>query len=542
MDSSRLADRLRAAVEAGHLLGAALAVIDRDDTTVAVGRTSVEDEGVAVTPTTLFDLGSIAKMFCAALVMRLVEAGALDLDQPVEQSLPGFAFDDREHGPRVTLRHLLSHSSGLPSAGKDWGPCGPGALRDFAYEQLVHYRFVAPPGRLHLYSNTAICLAGHVAEAATGRTYRDHVQAEVLDPLGMTRTTFDRAVAMTRRVALPHERDEGGRLVACHRWTDNRSGEPSSFAVGPVVDLARVARMHLGRGRLGDMPYLSAASIDAMHRPHVSRRTAGASHPFTHLYAGYGLGLMTGTYRGARVLRHGGTSQSFNCFLELLPDVGHGFVLLTNAGDDAAVGELVLSLYDELLGLTSDDRAVPPPPSSAEAPWPEHEGTYLDAARGRLATVRPIGASLVLDVGGGARPLVAIGAGAFYAPRSDGAREPVAFVSGDGDGGATGWMTLGGQPFRRIAIGTPAPEDRAAWSAPVGTYVDPSNLGDGAEVRIDLDGERLRFETDWDDGELTPLGPRRFIGSIGLVEFGDDAQWLSVGGATRYLRVAKAGC
>src|SRR4051794_38347623 len=127
MDSSRLADRLRAAVEAGHLLGAALAVIDRDDTTVAVGRTSVEDEGVAVTPTTLFDLGSIAKTFCAALVMRLVEAGALDLDRPVEQSLPGFAFDDREHGPRVTLRHLLSHSSGLPSAGKDWGPCGPGA-------------------------------------------------------------------------------------------------------------------------------------------------------------------------------------------------------------------------------------------------------------------------------------------------------------------------------------------------------------------------------------------------------------------------------
>src|ERR1043165_6026297 len=77
-------------------------------------------------------------MFCAALVLGLGEPGALDLDWPVEQHLPGFAFDDRVHGPRVTLRHLLSHSSGLPGAGKDRGPCAPTALRVVAYEQPVH--------------------------------------------------------------------------------------------------------------------------------------------------------------------------------------------------------------------------------------------------------------------------------------------------------------------------------------------------------------------------------------------------------------------
>ena len=80
MDSSHLADRLRAAVEAGHLLGAALAVIDRDDTTVAVGRTSVEDEGVAVTPTTLFDLGG--------LQVELEELLGVRVDIRVPRDLP----------------------------------------------------------------------------------------------------------------------------------------------------------------------------------------------------------------------------------------------------------------------------------------------------------------------------------------------------------------------------------------------------------------------------------------------------------------------
>ena len=235
---SRIEDRIVAAVESGRVLGVSLAIVKGGDVAAAAfGKTSVEADGVPVTPTTLFAIASISKVILATLIMRLVERGALDPDRPVVSYLPDFSFSDPERGSRVTLRHLLSHSSGLPAAGKNWGPCGRGALRDFVYEQVPHYGFIADPGQVYEYSNTAICIAGHVAEAVTGDAYRDLVTEHVLDPLGMSRTTYDHAVAMTYRLALPHEEDDGT-LQTVHRWPDNASGDPAGFAIAPVVDLA----------------------------------------------------------------------------------------------------------------------------------------------------------------------------------------------------------------------------------------------------------------------------------------------------------------
>jgi CubicO group peptidase (beta-lactamase class C family) len=78
--------------------------------------------------------------------MRLVERGQLDLDGPVLLYVPGFGFSDPELGARMTLRHLLSHSSGLAAGGKDFGPPDRDALARFVHEQLSRYAFVAEPG------------------------------------------------------------------------------------------------------------------------------------------------------------------------------------------------------------------------------------------------------------------------------------------------------------------------------------------------------------------------------------------------------------
>src|SRR5205823_9271156 len=116
--------------------------------------------------------------------------------------------------------------------------------------------FVAEPGRVHLYSNTAVTLAGHVAEVVTGRTYRDLVDALVCVPLEMERTTFDHAVAMTYPLALPHEEAEG-QLRTRHRWTDNLSGDPSSFLNSTALDLANLAIVQLNGGRSKDQEFLT---------------------------------------------------------------------------------------------------------------------------------------------------------------------------------------------------------------------------------------------------------------------------------------------
>jgi CubicO group peptidase (beta-lactamase class C family) len=189
------------------VLGAAVAIIQNGEISYigGFGRTTVEEHGVQVTSSTLFAYGSICKNICAALIMRLVEQGLLNLDMPIVHFLPDLRFSNARHGEKVTLRHLLSHTSGIPMAGKYWGPRDPESLKRFVYEQIPHYTFLAAPGTFHLYSNTAFCIAGYIAEAITGEFYDDLVQEYVFDPLQMVRTSFDPVVSLTYPVALPHK-------------------------------------------------------------------------------------------------------------------------------------------------------------------------------------------------------------------------------------------------------------------------------------------------------------------------------------------------
>ena len=199
LNTHRLEQRIERHVAAREIVGLALALTRGTEVTYArgFGTTSVEDGGLAVTPRTLFCIGSISKSLTGTLVMRLVEQGKLDLDTPVVDYLPGFAFSDPALGARITLRHVLSHTTGLPNAGKDFGPRDPDALRRFVWEEIPRYGFVAEPGAVHLYSNTVIVLAGYLAEVVTGRYYEQLMREMVFDPLRMQRATFDRTVAMT---------------------------------------------------------------------------------------------------------------------------------------------------------------------------------------------------------------------------------------------------------------------------------------------------------------------------------------------------------
>ena len=116
--------RIQKYIDAQLLVGVALAIVKGDAIVYArgFGTTSVEDSATPITPKTMFAIGSTSKTLCATMVMRLVEQGKLDLDRPIQTYLPNFAFSDPRKGSKVTLRHVLSHTTGLPSGGKNWGP------------------------------------------------------------------------------------------------------------------------------------------------------------------------------------------------------------------------------------------------------------------------------------------------------------------------------------------------------------------------------------------------------------------------------------
>ena len=528
-------------IDRGQILGLSIAVIQDGEVAFAEGfGLAGADAGRAVTPDTLFGIGSISKTLLAVLILRLVEAGSLDLDTPVVKYLPDFSFSRRDYGERVTLSHLLSHTAGLPGAGKDWGPPGSGALKQFIHDQLAGHSFLVEPGRIHLYSSTAITLAGYTAEAVCGRPYRELLKELVLQPLGMERTTFEHAVAMTYPVALPHEEGPDGRPVTTHRLADNAAGEPSGFAFSSAPELANLALMLLDRGRFQGQEFLRPESVHRMFKPLGERPMRGARHPLAALYSGYGLGVQTGAYDGNRVVRHGGVSQSYNCFFELLPDLGRGMVVLTNYSQEPHLSELVVRLYDQLLGLPDRGMIFLPPPEADETA-PEdvvlqnYAGTYLDVEYGRLIRIHYRKQTLWVEEHERLNQLTAISAREYYYEAEDGLRIPVVFVPEMDT--PSRFVYVAGQPFIRCEPDEDYQSDREALNRYIGVYGDPSNLDPDSVLEIRLEGGELRLQGDGADESLRPLAPGAFLSSLGLIEFASQdgkAQSLTLGKATRY--------
>ncbi len=132
----KLEQRIEQGMQKGHVPGLALAIVKDQEVIYArgFGVTSVEDGGAPITPQTLFRIGSTTKPMTGTAIMRLVEAGKLDLDRPVKEYIDWLTLSEEDVAGRVTLRMLMSHTAGLPNTlagatGKGWRHlCGKGYL------------------------------------------------------------------------------------------------------------------------------------------------------------------------------------------------------------------------------------------------------------------------------------------------------------------------------------------------------------------------------------------------------------------------------
>ncbi|MBZ0300214.1 MAG: beta-lactamase family protein [Anaerolineae bacterium] len=508
-------NRFQQLVDQRELVGMAFAVVYGSETAYirGLGVTGVEDYRLPVTPDTLFAIGSITKAVAAATMMCLVEQQILDLDRPIVEVIEGFAFEDKTNGRQVTLRHLLSHSSGLPAAGRNWALRGRDALRTFVWEDLRVHQFVAPPGKVHIYSNTAISSAAYVAEVVTGTPFDDLVRQLVFDPLDMQRSTFDLAEAMTYPTALPHGHAEDGSLRVIHRLADNDMGHASSFCFCSTHDLAKFAAALLMPGKL-----LRAETLYEMQTPVIGLHTSGANYPGALMNAAYGLGLSVGEYRGSRLVRHGGMNQSYNCFMEIFPDQQIAVVLQTNYMDDEGALNILFELFDELLKPTPPLR----PPAPAEIPYRADEylaGEYLNPVKG-IQTISANEGHLILN---GEYPLTGIGEGRFYYQIEE-LRFPVAFPD-------PGTLIVRGTPYHHLQRKTFEP-DLAQWQALVGVFIDPfTPYPEETAIHVRFAEDRIWIN----DTAQEALSNNRFTSSDGLYEFLDE-DTLQVCMGIRYVR------
>ncbi|ROQ88883.1 CubicO group peptidase (beta-lactamase class C family) [Streptomyces sp. 2132.2] len=352
--------------------GAALAVVV--DGAVHELASGVLHRGTGVTATTdsVFQMGSIAKIYTATLVMQLAEAGRLDLDAPVVNVLPEFSVADPEAAAVITPRLLLSHTSGLTCDFTHDSGRGDDCLARYV-EAAKGVALDCPPGSAISYSSVGYNVLGRIVEVVTGKVWDEALRDLLLAPLGLTRTMTLPEEALRFRAAMGHLGEPGQDPEPAPSWDlMPRSAGPYGRVIASAGDLARLALMHLegGVGQDGTR-VLSRESVELMQR-----RVVDTPDKWTVSSDGWGLGWTLYDWNGVQGYGHDGASIGQYGYLRVVPSAGVAIALLTNGG---GARELYATLYRELLaelaGVTVPEPFAPPaePPAVDFAPL---VGTY----------------------------------------------------------------------------------------------------------------------------------------------------------------------
>lgn len=341
-----------------HVPGLAVAVIQEGELVYArgFGVTGLGEQAVPVTADTLFRVGSVTKQMTAILILRLVEAGLLNLDRPVIDYLPEFRLSDAQATEAVTLRLLLAHSSGLINQADHYGSRDPQGLRRYVLHEIPKLPVWYAPGQVFSYSNNNYNIAGLVAETVTGRSYDDLMQEYVFDALEMSRTTFDPLRAMGLGLAMPVMRGRDGEWSPLPVFPENTANHPSFFAMSSVRDLAHLALFHMNRGQFGGRQVVRADLVDEMHRP--QQRNYYASQ------LAAGLGIFSNVRKGVPLLTHFGDISSYSADIITVPTHKAAVIVVNN--NEFPIYDILYKVLDQLVPGTEAT-------GESDAPTEDHE-------------------------------------------------------------------------------------------------------------------------------------------------------------------------
>jgi CubicO group peptidase (beta-lactamase class C family) len=389
------------------------------------GMASLE-HGIALSPRSVLDVGSISKQFTAMAILMLQKEGKLSIDDPIRKYIPEMpAYADR-----VTIRRALSQTSGLRDLYVMWSQTGRAFAGDTIDALRVITRSAEPnyePGARYLYTNSGWILAAQIVYRLTGQTLAQFAEARIFKPLGMhdTRYLADASLMIPNLATGYAPRGANGFRVARSAYDGAIVGAGAVHTT--VEDFGRWLDNY-DAGTVGGRDIITTMTT-ATTLNDGSPATSGASQA-------YAVGLNVGTLRGLRVVSHGGSWAGYRGHFLRFPDQRMAvstFCNLTTSGPD--------SLARQVAAIYLGDRMQPDSAAewrSALARKPRTDvpaatlralaGVYRNVERGEVQRLRMAGDTLIA-VGGERTPLVPLEGGSFRA----GAGTEIRF---EGDAGA----------------------------------------------------------------------------------------------------------
>lgn len=502
--------------------GAALAVV-RNGKIIYMrgyGMAKLED-GIVMTPDRIFDIGSVSKQFTATCVVMLVRDGRVALDDDVRKYIPELP----NYGKTITVRHLLHHTSGLRDynallelagfRGDSDCPNVDEALDVICRQKALNY----PPGEEYSYTNTGYFLLGQIVERVSGKSLNTFAQERIFKPLGMEHTLFqeDHTQIIKKRATGYDPEGQGFRLDMSN-WDETGDGNVYTS----VEDLF-----------LWDQAFYSfALGKDVMDMLH----TTGTLNNGKKI--DYAFGLVVTTYKGLKVVEHGGSWAGFRAGLIRFPEEKFSVICLANLGtmDPSGLAFKVADIYlaDRLRAPAEAEAKKAEPISVAEKDLAPLAGNYRDARFGRWLEVALKDGKLAAGFGERSVPLIPMASNVFevrlpsrtlrveYAPADGGrpARMTAVYPNGESE------TYEKAVPLR--------PLSPAALEEYAGVYVSRELLDVRYVIALDKDRLTLKMRAIPKSG-LKAMAPDRFLES----EFGGDIEFTrGKGGAVSGFKLA----
>jgi CubicO group peptidase (beta-lactamase class C family) len=331
-----------------------------------------------VTPRTVVSIGSTTKAMTALALMQLVDRGEVHLDDPVVTYVPFFKVNDAA-GPRITVRELLTQTSGLPSpAGIPLRPDEDPAALENLVRSLASVRLSHPPGATFEYSNDNYAVAGLIVQRVTHLPWEAYMARRVFAPLGMSETKEDASRAASVGLWQGYLLSTNGKMLARATPIEREYGPAGSETLTTLQDLARYLYAQVNGGMsMSGRRVVSEAAMQQMHAPLVS-----STGVMDEAKAHYGFGWEIRDREGLTTDEHAGAIVTMGSYFVLVPTRGIATGVVENSLDD---GNIELAVDAALLaaGLEPKLQGTTPLPRQPVAkfaldrvPWRSYVGDY----------------------------------------------------------------------------------------------------------------------------------------------------------------------
>lgn len=371
LDMNQIRSMLEAELKSWDQVSVGVGIVKDGEVLLADGFGFADaEEGRKADGKTLYQIGSCSKAFTSAAAAVLVDQGKLKWDEPARNYLPWLKFKDPYVAEHVTVRDMLCHRTGLPRYDPYW-ICNPCTRKEMV-ENLKNMDSVCGFRAGWNYQNNCYAAVGMIIEEVSGMTWEAFVQKHLLDPIGMTRTTFyiDAACADDNH-AKPYDRKPDDPMKGWQRidWLkspleDWKQGigapwGPAGSIISCPEDMVKWMQFHLNKGKVGEEQIISEANMKELHKVNmVMDEPLIAKFPEVS-FPSYGMGWFIDCYRGRKMIQHGGNINGFSTLTAMLPEQNAGIFVITNFDGSVMTYSAMYDIADRILG------------EQAEPSWPQ---------------------------------------------------------------------------------------------------------------------------------------------------------------------------